>query len=163
MLIVFDSKSSLTHYTFDKIKFLSQLHICIALLNILFLKIYVQNLTWCSWKLGFRGIIFSARKLRECMILHHLPQSFLNRFEYTSFWGSYAPVLKWWPLNSLKLFVSLFQYVFNNKNKYITEFSSVLNAVHNIYRTLLFLFYAVFVFKFWHCCLVLYQSEWYVV
>jgi hypothetical protein len=29
MLIVFDSKSSLTHYTFDKIKFLSQLHICI--------------------------------------------------------------------------------------------------------------------------------------
>ena len=25
MLIVFDSKSSLTHYTFDKIKFLSQL------------------------------------------------------------------------------------------------------------------------------------------
>ena len=48
MLIVFDSKSSLTHYTFDKIKFLSQLHICIALLNILFLKIYVQKLTCCS-------------------------------------------------------------------------------------------------------------------
>jgi len=115
MLIVFDSKSSLTHYTFDKIKFLSQLHICIALLNILFLKIYVQKLTCCSWKLGFRGIIFSARKLRECRILHHLPQSFwgpcrkatsarwgrvtlwpstrlLNSSEYTSFWGSYAPV-----------------------------------------------------------------------
>jgi hypothetical protein len=119
MLIVFDSKSSLTHYTFDKIKFLSQLHICIALLNILFLKFYVQKLTCCSWKLGFQGIIFSARKLRECRILHHLPQSFwgpsaaprppsvrpplrgeegswpstrfLNRFEYTSFWGSYAP------------------------------------------------------------------------
>jgi hypothetical protein len=95
----------------------------IALLNILFLKIYVQKLTCCSWKLGFRGIIFSARKLQEYRILHHLPQSFwgssaaprppvvrpplrgrwgwvtswpstrhLNRFEYTSFWGSYAPV-----------------------------------------------------------------------
>jgi hypothetical protein len=90
----------------------------IALLNILFLKIYVQKLTCCSWKLGFRGIIFSARKLQECRILHHLPKSFwgalrgpqtpcrkatsarwgrvtsarlLNRFEYTSFWGSYAP------------------------------------------------------------------------
>jgi hypothetical protein len=74
MLIVFDSKSSLTHYTFDKIKFLSQLHICIALLNISFLKIYVQKLTCCSWKLGFRGIIFSARKLQECRILHHLHQ-----------------------------------------------------------------------------------------
>ena len=55
MLIVFDSKSSLTHYTFDQIKFLSQLHICIVLLNILFLKIYVQKLTCCSCKLGFRG------------------------------------------------------------------------------------------------------------
>ena len=88
----------------------------IALLNILFFKIYVQKLTCCSWKLGFRGIIFSARKLQECRILHHLPQSFLgpwaatrpptvrpplrggstrllNRFEYTSFWGSYAPDL----------------------------------------------------------------------
>ena len=82
----------------------------IALLNILFLKIYVQKLTCCSWKLGFRGIIFSARKLQECRILHHLPQTpcrkatsarwgrvswpstrLLNRFEYTSFWGSYAP------------------------------------------------------------------------
>jgi hypothetical protein len=82
----------------------------IALLNILFLKIYVQKLTCCSWKLGFRGIIFSARKLQECRILHHLPQTschkttsvrwgrvswpstrLLNRFEYTSFWGSYVP------------------------------------------------------------------------
>ena len=46
----------------------------IALLsNILFLKIYVQKLTCCSWKLGFRGIIFSARKLQECRILHDLP------------------------------------------------------------------------------------------
>ena len=76
MLIVFDSKSSLIHYTFDKIKFLSQLHICIARLNILFLKIYVQNLTCWSWKLGFRGIIFRAKNLRECRILHYLPQSF---------------------------------------------------------------------------------------
>ena len=75
MLIVFDSKSSLTHYTFDQIKFLSQLQICIVLLNILFLKIYVQKLTCCPWKLGFRGIIFSARKLQECNILYHLPQS----------------------------------------------------------------------------------------
>ena len=83
----------------------------IALLNILFLKIYVQKLTCCSWKLGFRGIIFSARNLQECRILHHLPQSsqspcrkatsarcervtrLLNRFEYTSFWGSYAPAI----------------------------------------------------------------------
>ena len=90
----------------------------IALLNILFLKIYVQKLTCCSWKLGFRGIIFSARKLQKRRILHHLPQRFwgvlsarkatsarwrrvtswpstrlLNRFEYTSFWGSYAPGL----------------------------------------------------------------------
>jgi hypothetical protein len=76
----------------------------IALLNILFLKIYVQKLTCCSWKLGFRGIIFSARKLQECRILHHLLQTpcrkatsawpsirLLYRFEYTSFWGSYAP------------------------------------------------------------------------
>ena len=54
----------------------------IALLNILFLKIYVQKLTCCSWKLGFRGIIFSARKLQECRILHHLPQSF---------WGPQTP------------------------------------------------------------------------
>ena len=75
MLIVFDSKSSLTHYTFDKIQFLSQLHICIALLNILFLKIYAQKLTCCSWKLCFRGIIFSARKLRECRILHNYPRA----------------------------------------------------------------------------------------
>jgi hypothetical protein len=75
MLIVFNSKSSLIHYTFDKIKFLSQLHICIALLYILFLKIYAQMLTCCSWKLGFRGIIFSAKKLQECRILHHLPQT----------------------------------------------------------------------------------------
>ena len=91
----------------------------IVLLNILFLKIHVQKLTWCSWKLGFRGIIFSARKLQECRILHHLPQTpcrkvtsamwgrvtswlstrLLNRFEYTSFWGSYAPVVaKFWIL-----------------------------------------------------------------
>ena len=36
MLIVFDSKSSLIQYTFDKIKFLSQLHICIILLYLIF-------------------------------------------------------------------------------------------------------------------------------
>ena len=50
----------------------------IALLNILFLKIYVQKLTCCSWKLGFRGIIFSARKLQECRILHYLPPELLG-------------------------------------------------------------------------------------
>ena len=47
----------------------------IALLDILFLKIYLQKLTCCSWKLGFRVIIFSAIKLQECRILHHLPQT----------------------------------------------------------------------------------------
>ena len=63
-----------------------------------------------SYAPGFREIIFSARKLQECRILHHLPQTpchkttsvrwgrvswpstrLLNRFEYTSFWGSYVP------------------------------------------------------------------------
>jgi hypothetical protein len=77
MLIVFDSKSSLTHYTFDKIKSLSQLHICIILLYLIF---YFSQFMLKSWlvaheNLGFRGIIFSARKLQECRILHHLPQS----------------------------------------------------------------------------------------
>ena len=77
MLIVFDSKSSLIHYIFDKIKFLSQLHMCIILLYLIFYfpKFMFKKLTCCSWKLGFRGIIFSARKLQECRILHHLPQT----------------------------------------------------------------------------------------
>ena len=46
MLIVFDSKSSLTHYTFDKIKFLSQLHICIILLYLIF---YFSKFMFKSW------------------------------------------------------------------------------------------------------------------
>jgi hypothetical protein len=108
MLIIFDSKSSLTHYTFDKIKFLSQLHICIALLNILFLKIYVQKLTCCSWKLGFRGSFLvpgNCENAGFCTIYPRPPSvrpplrsgggswrstRLLNRFEYTSFWSSYA-------------------------------------------------------------------------
>jgi hypothetical protein len=77
----------------------------IALLNILFLKIFVQKLTCCSWKLGFRGIIFSARKLQECRILHHLPSTrHLNRFEYTSFWGSYAPDV-WLPMWAYRVYL----------------------------------------------------------
>ena len=46
MLIVFDSKSSLIHYTFDKIKFLSQLHICIILLYLIF---YFSKFMFKSW------------------------------------------------------------------------------------------------------------------
>jgi hypothetical protein len=68
----------------------------IAQLNILFLKIYVQKLTCCSCKLGFRGINFSARKLQECRILHHLPQSFWGpkpqtpcRKATSAIWNSY--------------------------------------------------------------------------
>ena len=77
MLIVFDSKSSYTtlHIWQNKISKSTTYLYYIALLNILFLKIYVQKLTCCPWKLGFRGIIFSARKLQECKILYHLPQS----------------------------------------------------------------------------------------
>jgi hypothetical protein len=113
----------------------------IALLNILFLKIYyAQKLTCCSWKLGFRGIIFSARKLKECRILHHLPQSFwglsgpqtpcrkatsarwgtvtrlLNRFEYTSFWGSYAPGKRSFRINLCCYNFQLFLCVFTRLN-----------------------------------------------
>jgi hypothetical protein len=43
MLIVFDSKSSLIYYTFDKIKFLSPLRICIILLSKSIFKKMVQN------------------------------------------------------------------------------------------------------------------------
>jgi hypothetical protein len=46
LLIVFDSKSSLIHYTFDKIKFLSQLHICIILLYLIF---YFSKFMFKSW------------------------------------------------------------------------------------------------------------------
>jgi hypothetical protein len=46
MLIVFDSKSSLTHYIFDKIKFQSQLHICIILLYLIF---YFSKFMFKSW------------------------------------------------------------------------------------------------------------------
>jgi hypothetical protein len=46
MLIVFDSKSSLIHYTFDKITFLSQLPICIILLYLIF---YFSKFMFKSW------------------------------------------------------------------------------------------------------------------
>ena len=46
MLIVFDSKSSLIHYTFDKIKYLSQLHICIILLYLIF---YFSKFMFKGW------------------------------------------------------------------------------------------------------------------
>jgi hypothetical protein len=41
-----DSKSSLIHYTFDKTKFLSQLHICIVLLYLIF---YFSKFMFKSW------------------------------------------------------------------------------------------------------------------
>jgi hypothetical protein len=136
MLIVFDSKSSLTHYTDpseffshdqwrsypkmkctqiclrvwwrvttlppspsqrwpygrgswgrlrspEALKFLSQLHICIALLNILFLKIHVQKLTCSSWKLGFRGIIFSEIKDHFLsFLLLKMSKTCLLRFDF---------------------------------------------------------------------------------
>jgi hypothetical protein len=121
---------------------------CIALLNILFLKIYGQKLTCCSWKLGFREIIFSARKLQECRILQHLPQTpcrkatsgevgkvswpstrLLNRFEYTSFWGSYAPGSyicfahnHFWKMSILlSISLSLKRPIFNNNKIYSYE------------------------------------------
>ena len=77
MLIVFDSKSSLIHYTFDKIKFLSQLHICIILL---YLIIFYFPQTPCRKATSARWGRVSWPSTR-----------LLNRFEYTSFWGSYAP------------------------------------------------------------------------
>ena len=46
MLIVFDSKSSLSYYTFDQIKFRSQLHICIILLYLIF---YFSKFMFKSW------------------------------------------------------------------------------------------------------------------
>jgi hypothetical protein len=88
MLIVFDSKSSYTtlHIWPHTISKSTTYLYYIALPNILILKIYVQKLTCCSWKLGFRGIIFSARKLQECRILHHLPQT-LCRKATSARWG----------------------------------------------------------------------------
>ena len=117
----------------------------IALLNILFLKIYVQKLTCCSWKLGFRGIIFSARKLQECRILHHLPQTpcrkatsarwgkvtswpstrLLNRFEYTSFWGSYAPAYK---------FQARFVFIYTHPHAILLSYCRIYNSVKNMGR-----------------------------
>jgi hypothetical protein len=103
---------------------------CIALLNILFLKIY------------------GARKLQECRILQHLPQipcrkdtsgevgkvswpstRLLNRFEYTSFWGSYAPGSyfcfahnHFWKMSILlSISLSLKRPIFNNNKIYSYE------------------------------------------
>jgi hypothetical protein len=47
MLIVFDSKSSVIHYTIDKIKCLSQLHICIILLYLIIF--YFSKFMFKSW------------------------------------------------------------------------------------------------------------------
>ena len=57
MLIVFDSKSSWTHYTFDKIKFLSQLHICIILLYLIF---YFSKFMFKSWLVAHENWVSSG-------------------------------------------------------------------------------------------------------
>jgi hypothetical protein len=108
MLIVFDSKSSLTHYTFDKIKFLSQLHICIILLYLIF---YFSKFMFKSWLVAHEnwvsvgsflvsgncknaGFCTPYRKVTSARwgrVTSWSSTRFLNRFEYTSFWGSYAP------------------------------------------------------------------------
>ena len=128
MLIVFDSKSSLTHYTFDKVKFQSQLHICILLL---YLIIYFSKFMFKSWLVAHEnwvsvGSFLVPGNCKNAGICTIYPQSFwgwlsaprppavrpplrggsgvtswpstrlLNRFEYTSFWGSYAPACSFW-------------------------------------------------------------------
>ncbi len=110
MLIVFDSKSSLTHYTFDKIKFLSQLHICIILLYLIF---YFSKFMFKSWLVAHENWVSvgsflvpgNCKNAGFCTIYPRPPAvrpplrggggswpstRLLNRFEYTSFWGSYA-------------------------------------------------------------------------
>ena len=62
MLIVFDSKSSLTHFTFDKIKFLSQLHICIILL---YLTFYFSKFMFKSWLVAHENWV----SVESCLVL----------------------------------------------------------------------------------------------
>jgi hypothetical protein len=111
MLIVFDSKSSLIHYTFDKIKFLSRLHICIILLYLIF---YFSKFMFKSWLVAHENWVSvgsflmpgNCKNAGFCTIYPRAPAvrpplrggggswpstKLLNRFEYTSFWGSYAP------------------------------------------------------------------------
>ena len=113
MLIVFNSKSSLIHYTFDKIKCLSQLHICIILLYLIF---YFSKFMLKSWLVAHENWVSvgsflvpgNCKNAGFCTIYPRPPAvrpllqggegvtswpstRLLNRFEYTSFWGSYAP------------------------------------------------------------------------
>ena len=122
MLIVFDSKSSLIHYTFDKIKFLSQLQICIILLYLIF---YFSKFMFKSWLVAHENWVSvwsflvpgncknagfcttyprasgDLKRPPDPLPLGHLCEvgggwpstRLLNRFEYTSFWGSYTPEL----------------------------------------------------------------------
>jgi hypothetical protein len=105
MLIVFNSKSSLIHYTFDKIKFLSQLHICIILLYLIF---YFSKFMFKSWLVAHEnwvsvGSFLVPGKCKNAGFCTIYPRPsvrwgrvswpstrLLNRFEYTSFWGSYS-------------------------------------------------------------------------
>ena len=113
MLIVFDSKSSSTHYTFDKITFLSQLHICIILLYLIFYFLKFMFKSWLvaheNWvSVGSFLVPGNCKNAGFCNIYPRPPAirppqrggggvtswpstRLLNRFEYTSFWGSYAP------------------------------------------------------------------------
>ena len=107
MLIVFDSKSSLTHYTFDKIKFL---HISIILLYLIF---YFSKFMFKSWLVAHENWVSvesflvpgNCKNAGFCTIYPRPPAvrtplrgpstRLLNRIEYTSFWGSYAPDCTW--------------------------------------------------------------------
>ena len=116
LLIVFDSKLSLTHCTFGKIKCLCQVHICIILLYLIFhfskfmfKSCLVAHKNWVSVRsflvpgncknAGFftiypraygalNGPQTSCRKATSAR--WGRVTRLLNRFEYTSFWGSYA-------------------------------------------------------------------------
>ena len=117
MLIVFDSKSNLAHYIFDKIQFLSRLHICIILLYLIF---YFSKFMFKSWLVAHENWVSvgsilvpgNCKNAGFCTIyprasggLNPRPPAvmtplrggggsrstrILNRFEYTSFRGSYA-------------------------------------------------------------------------
>jgi hypothetical protein len=76
MLIVFDSKSSLIHYTFNKVKFLSQLHICIILCH--FCKNEIESLM---------HLFYRCHKIKH--VLDELKHIFNSIFEkkYSTCWG----------------------------------------------------------------------------
>ena len=123
MLIVFNSKSSLIHYTFDKIQFLSQLHICIILLYVIF---YFSEFMFKSWLVAHENWVSmgsflvpgNCKNAWFCTIYPQTPcrkatsarwgritlgssTRLLNIFEYTSFWGSYAPDIDIMCLNTV--------------------------------------------------------------